>query len=225
MRLRLSYLDIKGLAEPIRLALAIGGLEFEDVRLSYAGVADLRAAGRLPFGQVPVLEVDGIVHAQAGALLRWAGGRAGLYPEALRLHVDAALEALADIRVAMRPAWYGSALGRHPLTGELFPAAALSAEQAGGVAAALNEAILPARLAQLEAVLARSGGPHLCGAALTVCDLDWYVMAAGLADGTYCDGVAPGVLDGCAGLRALAERVAAHPRVVEWEARASRVVP
>ena len=44
----LTYLDIKGLGEPIRLALAIGGVEFVDRRVSYEEVAALRAAGKLP---------------------------------------------------------------------------------------------------------------------------------------------------------------------------------
>ena len=162
-RLRLLYLDIKGLAEPIRLALSLSGYSFEDARLSYEDVAALRATGALPFGQVPVLEIDGVPHAQAGALLRWAGGGAGLYPARLQLQIDAALELLSDVRTALRPAWYGSALGRHPITGALFDGAQLSAGQRACVAESLNDAILPTRFAQLEAALRRSGGPYLCG--------------------------------------------------------------
>ena len=77
--------------EPIRLALVIGGIPFIDRRLSYAGVAALRAAGKLgPNGQVPTLEfgvdprgsADGGGKAteafgQTAALLRWAGAAAG----------------------------------------------------------------------------------------------------------------------------------------------------
>ncbi|KAJ1491165.1 hypothetical protein T484DRAFT_1775666 [Baffinella frigidus] len=47
----ITYLDIKGLAEPVRLALTVGGVAFEDRRVGYDEVARLRAAGELPFGQ------------------------------------------------------------------------------------------------------------------------------------------------------------------------------
>ncbi len=217
--LKLSYLDIKGLAEPIRLALAIGGLHFEDERLSYEEVAERRNAGALPFGQVPVLEIDGVAHAQAGALLRWAGARSGLYPTASQLRVDAALEALGDIRGNLRPLWYKNALGRNPLTGGFIEATALSEEQHRGVVDALSTAVLPARLAQLERSLHASGGPYLCGEALTIADLDAFVMIDGIQDGSYCAGVSADVLRGCPGLLELRARVEAHPRVKEWNAR------
>ena len=78
MKLTFKYLDIKGLGEPVRLAMTVGGLPFEDVRLSYDEVRALKAtadditkhAGS-PFGQVPVLEIDGVAFGQSGALLRW----------------------------------------------------------------------------------------------------------------------------------------------------------
>ena len=68
MKLTFKYLDIKGLGEPVRLAMTVGGLPFEDVRLSYDEVRALKAtadditkhAGS-PFGQVPVLEIDGVI--------------------------------------------------------------------------------------------------------------------------------------------------------------------
>ena len=85
MKLTFKYLDIKGLGEPIRLALTVGGLPFEDVRLSYDDVVALKGvAGDLtkhngsPFGQVPVLEIDGRPFGQSGALLRWVGRECGL---------------------------------------------------------------------------------------------------------------------------------------------------
>ena len=44
--LRLTYFDMKGLAEPIRLALTIGDIAFEDVRVGYGDVHTLRQQGR-----------------------------------------------------------------------------------------------------------------------------------------------------------------------------------
>ena len=66
-RLRLTYLDIKGVAEPIRLALFLGDVAFEDRRVSYEQVAALREDGSLAFGQVPLLELlDGVGGGGAG---------------------------------------------------------------------------------------------------------------------------------------------------------------
>ena len=59
--------------------------------------------------------------------MRWAGKRAGLYPEALQLRVDMIEEALADIRQQLRPPWYKSVMGRHPVSG--LPAVALTNNQ------------------------------------------------------------------------------------------------
>ena len=41
----------------------------------------MRSAGRLPFSQVPVLQIgdDPTLHGQSQALLRWAGRKGGLY--------------------------------------------------------------------------------------------------------------------------------------------------
>merc|ERR1712062_483272 len=115
------------------------------------------------------------------------------------------------------PQWYGAALGRHPVSSE--PLVTLTCEQKEEVARLLNEEILPHRFAQLEQQLSSSGGLYFCGSQLTICDLSFYVYASGILDGTYASGISPSVLDGCPGLCSLVERVAAHPRVQEWNAR------
>ena len=53
----LTVLFAKGLAEPVRLALAVGEIAFEDRRVGYDEVARMRAAGELPFGQVQTQQV------------------------------------------------------------------------------------------------------------------------------------------------------------------------
>ena len=55
--------------------------------------------------------------------------------------------------------------------------------------AAINDVIVPARLAQFEYMAVRSGGPFLCGSALTIADLSLFVLVRGLLDGTFCNGV------------------------------------
>ena len=60
----LTYLDIKGIAEPIRITLFSGGIEFEDERIGYEEVARRRSEGILvlPHGQLPTLQAPGPVH-------------------------------------------------------------------------------------------------------------------------------------------------------------------
>jgi hypothetical protein len=100
---KLTYLDMPGVAEAVRLALWVGGIDFEDERVSYAEVAALRQRGVLPFGQVPIVSVDGVIFGQSKALLRWAGDVTGLDAPRLRLRIDSIEECLGDICSALKP--------------------------------------------------------------------------------------------------------------------------
>ena len=170
-QLILTYLDIKGFAEPIRLALRIGAVPFHDIRVSYEQIAEMRAAGKLPFGQVPTLQITNktdetdhtdkteaatpLIIGQSQAILRWVGQRTGLLPQPgshAALLVDSLLEALSDIHKALIPAWYKHACGRSPVNGCFYHETALTDEQHNAVLHALNSDILPARFAQIERV-------------------------------------------------------------------------
>lgn len=213
-KLRFTYLDIPGKGEAIRLALYVGGLEFEDRRVSYAQIAEMRQSGELPFGQVPMLEIDDKPFFQSEALLRWVGRQTSLYPDELQLACDEIVEALGDIRNAFAPHWYGVVLGRHPATGETL--VSLNDDQRLDVQRTLNDVFLPIRFKYLEEVLKHRGGLYFCGDQMTICDLSYYVLAAGLKQGTFAEGIRSNVLGECPSLRALADRVADHPKVKEW---------
>eukprot|EP00746_Dinoflagellata_sp_MGD_P120462 gnl/MRDRNA2_/MRDRNA2_55982_c0_seq1.p1 gnl/MRDRNA2_/MRDRNA2_55982_c0~~gnl/MRDRNA2_/MRDRNA2_55982_c0_seq1.p1 ORF type:complete len:233 (-),score=42.52 gnl/MRDRNA2_/MRDRNA2_55982_c0_seq1:96-794(-) len=214
-KIKLTYLDVKGFAEPIRLALFIGGLDFEDCRIDYPAVKALREAGGSPWGQVPVLEVNGKSFGQSQALLRWAGRQTGLYPDDVALQCDAVLNAMSDIFNVMTPAWYGAAIpGRHPITAEfLVP---LTVQQKEGVVQALNEHILPGRLEFMEKFLISSGGPWFCGKKLTICDLAFYSFATELLENKGPKGIDSGVIGKFPGLSALVKRLSEHPKVKKW---------
>lgn len=78
-RLKLVYFDIHGSRGLlVRLALSIGGIDFEDDRVSTADWPSRKAA--TPYGQLPVLEVDGQIVAQSNGINRFVGKLAGLYP-------------------------------------------------------------------------------------------------------------------------------------------------
>eukprot|EP00631_Chrysoreinhardia_giraudii_P003294 CAMPEP_0197424310 /NCGR_PEP_ID=MMETSP1170-20131217/25567_1 /TAXON_ID=54406 /ORGANISM="Sarcinochrysis sp, Strain CCMP770" /LENGTH=235 /DNA_ID=CAMNT_0042951789 /DNA_START=7 /DNA_END=714 /DNA_ORIENTATION=+ len=205
----LVYLDQRMLAEPIRLALTIGGVDFEDERIGYDEVNARRQRGELPFGQVPVLVTkDGAVLSQTSAILRWAGQQAGLEESPF---CDAVEAALGDVRVVMRPQWYGHVLGRSPVDGTfLVP---LSQAQADDVVKLLADVVVPTHLKRLEAKVV---GPYFCGASLAICDLSWYNMCIGLLEEWYCPGLPKTVLDACPRLIQLASRIHHLPAVRAW---------
>ena len=91
MTLRFIYFNFPfWRAEVSRLALHIGKIPFEDVRPTGEMFRAMKAAGELPYGQLPVLDINGTRIGQSVAIARYCGKRAGLYPEG---------DALAEIRV------------------------------------------------------------------------------------------------------------------------------
>ena len=77
------YFYGRGIGEPTRLILTIGGINFEDRRYSIDEFAKLRDfKSKLPFGQIPVLEVDGTFIGQADSIARFAARLGNLYPSA-----------------------------------------------------------------------------------------------------------------------------------------------
>jgi len=103
--LRLIYFNFGGRAEAIRLALFVGEVEFEDVRITEEEFRQRKAEGKYPFGSVPVLEVDGVVYAQSVGILRFVGRLGGLYPEEplAGLAIDQIVGGVEDMIVATVP--------------------------------------------------------------------------------------------------------------------------
>merc|ERR1712156_107366 len=66
-------------AEVSRLALHLGKVEFEDKKIK--DMKEFKESGVAPFGQAPILEVDGKVVAQTGAIARYCGKVSGFYPK------------------------------------------------------------------------------------------------------------------------------------------------
>jgi glutathione S-transferase len=78
------YFDFDGgRGEHIRLAFHLGGVAFNDHRISFPEFkVQWKETGKAPYGSLPVLVVGGNHYAQSGAILRYAAkaGNAGLYP-------------------------------------------------------------------------------------------------------------------------------------------------
>lgn len=198
--LRLTYFDAPGRAEPIRVALRMAGLPFEDVRLAFPAFMAAKAAGQLPLGAVPMLEVDGLAITQTAAILRYVARLAdtGLYPAdpLAALRVDSALDSLNDTL-------------SHALTPSLFERdtekkLAMRAEFAAGPMARVY--------GYLEGLLAAGGGAFLGGSAPSIADLVLALQVEQVEKGGL-DGLSAAHLEAYPRARAAAAATLAHPAV------------
>jgi glutathione S-transferase len=106
-KIKLTYFDIEGAGEPIRLALVLAGADFEDVRLSFADWPALKPT--TPYGQLPIMTVnDGPVRTQSGAMLRWVGATLSdsLYPANKMMDIEEAVGVFEDLDKAWMPSFY-----------------------------------------------------------------------------------------------------------------------
>ncbi|KAG4070466.1 hypothetical protein HA402_005698 [Bradysia odoriphaga] len=102
---KLRYFNFRGLAEPIRFILAYVGQEYEDIRVPQEDWPAIKPT--TPFGNMPILEVDGQSAGQSMAILRYLGKRFGLtgsnpWEELL---VDGVADTFADFRQKLIAPW------------------------------------------------------------------------------------------------------------------------
>lgn len=200
--IKLSYFDFHGgRAEPIRLALALGGIAFEDHRFTFPEFAELRTS--TPFGQVPVMHVDGVQITQSDALLRYAGKLAGLYP-------TDPLQALLCDEVAYVV---------EEATVKLGPTFRMTGEEQKAARLALVNGSMPVYLGWLQKQLLAHGGEYFADNRLTVADLKVFVDVRGLNSGRL-DHVPTDLVQQVApALNAHMQRIASLPGVVQYYAQ------
>ena len=201
-QLKLTYFDVHGgRGEPVRLALAIGGIAFDDHRFSFAEFPEVRKT--TPFGQVPTLEVDGVTVTQCDAMLRYAGKLAGLYPnDAFQaLLCDEVMYVVEESIVRLGPTFR--------MTGEEQKAARL----------ALVNGPMPVYLQWLEKQLLAHGGEYFADNRLTVADLKVFVDIRGLNSGRL-DHVPTDLVEKVApALNAHLQRISSLPAVQAYYAK------
>ncbi|KPJ10578.1 Glutathione S-transferase 2 [Papilio machaon] len=107
-KVTVTYFNVKGLGEGIRMLLAYGGQEFEDIRVDKEQWAELKP--KTPFGQMPLLEIDGKQYAQCIAICRYLGRKYGLAGNTLEedLLIDQNMDFFNDIRMKAAAANYES---------------------------------------------------------------------------------------------------------------------
>lgn len=198
--LKLTYFDFDGgRGEPIRLALVIGGIAFEDDRVTFADWAARKP--HTPFGALPLLDVDGEIISQSNAITRYVGRLAGLYPQnpwqaAL---CDEVMDAVEDINGHI-----GASMSMSD------PVAKKAAREAFAAGA------LTVHLKRFNAYLESRGGTYFADGRLTVADLKVYSLVSHLCSGIL-DHIPAELVKRIAPLLAShAERMEARPAIAAY---------
>ena len=200
--LKLHYFDFHGgRGEPVRLAMYLGGIEFEDRRIPLAewpGIKD-----EMPFHAVPVLDVDGRALSQSNAIMRYVGKLTGLYPVDpwQAACCDEAMDAVEDIVTQVVPTFFIK-----------------DEDEKREARLELADGPLPLFLRGIEARLVAGDGEYFADSRLTIADLKVYVWIRGLRSGILDhipadlpDNVAPRLVEHF-------ERVDIHPKIREYYA-------
>uniref|UniRef100_A0A158P8Y6 glutathione transferase n=1 Tax=Angiostrongylus cantonensis TaxID=6313 RepID=A0A158P8Y6_ANGCA len=154
---KLYYFGGRGLGEVIRQLFALAAVDFEDIRVTQEQWPALKP--KMPFGNLPVLEVDGQQIPQSQAIARYVARKYGYagktpYEEAI---VDALADQYKDFYVEIKNFYY--------------PAMGLAK---GDVESAKKNILIPARdrfLGYMTNFLKKSNTGYLVGNDLTYADL------------------------------------------------------
>ncbi len=213
---------IQGRGELVRLALEDAGAPYRDVVRLHGRHEGMKAMTKLMGGDGPGLEpfappflkVGDLIIAQTANILLYLAPRLGLVPddEPSRLAANQLQFTVADLLGEIHDT-------HHPIAGGLYYED--QKPEALRRAAAFTSERLPRFLGYFERVLARGGGHHLVGGAHTYVDLSVFQVIVGL---DHAFPRAMGRVEAAIpGLRALAGRVAARPRVAAYLASERRL--
>lgn len=200
---KLTYFDIAAApGEKVRLALTLMKVPFTDNRIKFPDWAALKPTTK--YGSLPIMEVDGEMVYQSGAMLRYAGrlGDGSLLPVddvAMCIKIDEMLGVGEDLQRAWTPALY-LGMGRHASFG--YPAEwPAKAEVVTALREKFVQEELPKYMTYLTNELSATGA-FLCGAKPTIADCQLFPQVF-----YFTKGVADHVPKDC---------LAGYPVVVAW---------
>jgi glutathione S-transferase len=165
-KLKITYFDIEGVVEPVRIALALSGIEYEDHRIGFPEWAAIKPT--TPYGTLPLMYVGGDdekPRTQSGAMLRYVATlNPKLYPSDRTYEIEEAMGIVGDLTrawspclyVAMRPQNFG------------YPEDYAKTPEGQAAVKAMREKFVATELPKFLKYLAdyvdeRGGGKFLCG--------------------------------------------------------------
>eukprot|EP01060_Flectonema_neradi_P004338 TRINITY_DN127_c0_g3_i1.p1 TRINITY_DN127_c0_g3~~TRINITY_DN127_c0_g3_i1.p1 ORF type:complete len:220 (+),score=59.68 TRINITY_DN127_c0_g3_i1:73-732(+) len=208
MALKLVYFPLPGRAEPIRLALTLGGVEFKDERLT-GEQWGTSLKGEVAPKQMPLLYVGDKVIGQSLALLRYAGkvskfeGKP-LYPECpeLALEVDEFVDFVCEL---------------FPPLGASFKIADQAEKEAFRAKLVAEGGDMHKWLSYLDTLMGKSKTGFAVGDYITVADIALFCFVLPLKSG-WLDGMPTTCLDGFKNLAAHKAKLSAIPEIKAYYA-------
>ncbi len=209
MKITLYYFKIPfWRAEVSRLSLYIGNIPFEDYRIQGDDYDKFKQTGELPnkkiapFKQLPVLEVDGKIFAQTGAIARFCGKLSGLYPKNDDYNaalIDQIIEGAQDINYLVTLSGRDKDNERKKIARNI-----------------LATRHLPKWFQFLENLLKQNTKSiYFVDSDLTIADLAIWRLLGWLKSGML-DGVPTNILDEYDHLNKLREEIYKNPKVIKW---------
>jgi len=199
-KLKLEYFDINGgRGEPARLALHIGKIPFEDVRISPSDWKTRKA--NMPFKTLPVLTVGDTVITQSNTINRYVGKLSGLYPseDLDAAKCDEILDVVEDISQRF--------ISTLSLTAKATAEEAMQAFLAGDLLRCLKT---------LERYLQTNSGNYFVGEKLSMADLRVFVWISKLRTGDLPHVSSDFVDEHAPALVKHQKNIANHPAIVAY---------
>merc|ERR1711863_182620 len=186
-------------AEVSRLALHLGKVEFDDKKIK--DFKEFKESGKAPFGQAPILEVDGKVISQTGAIARYCGKQGGLYPrddDFAAAKIDELIDTATDI------------------TCLIGPTMRMAEEEKLEARKKLAEDKIPMYLAALEAIMIANGSTgFFVGDKMTIADIALWRLFGWLKGGNL-DGLPTDLIDKHPLLLKSFNDIDTHPQIKSW---------
>ena len=193
-------------AEVLRVSLFISNIPFEDVRISREEFINMIKTGylpngkKVPFHQLPVIEVDGEIIGQTGAIARYCGKISNLYSNdnINAAKIDQIIDAATDITNLVSPT-IREKDEQKKVEDRLL----------------LKNKLLPRWFRYLENILSESTSDWFVENKMTIADIAMWRLLGWLISGII-DGIPPTIVDSYPKLKNIHTNVHHHPKVQEW---------
>ncbi|KAL3861386.1 hypothetical protein ACJMK2_007421 [Sinanodonta woodiana] len=151
---RLTYFNARGKAELARLVFAAAGEKFEDTRITKEEWPEIKKT--MPFGQLPVLEVDGKPLAQSYAIARYLAREFGFAGSSNweSAQIDQVVDLVEDVKKETVKAGHEK-----------------DADKKKELEQKLQDEVFPKFIGFFEKLLKDNGGQYFVGSSLSLADL------------------------------------------------------
>ena len=192
-------------AEVLRVSLFIKDIPFEDVRVSREEFIHMIKTGflpngmKVPFHQLPVMEVDGEIIGQTGAIARYCGKISNLYADDMlkAAKIDQIIDAATDITNVVSPT-----------IREKDEVKKIEDRKI------LVNKLLPRWFRYLENLLSEDDSIWFVEK-MTIADIAMWRLLGWLTSGII-DGIPTSIIDDFPKLKNIHHQVHTHPKVQEW---------